>query len=88
LQPQSFFTFLHFEQVVFGCVASIGHAGPVTTGICSFDEQGQAAITGVKEQVDIPTAIAAAIVSFLIDIFTSLFVPMFLKHTIPPKKHI
>jgi hypothetical protein len=75
LQPQSGLAFLHLLQVVCGAEVT-GHAGPVTTGICSCEEQGQAAITGVKEHVDIPTAIAAANVSFLMDIFTSLFVPL------------
>ena len=67
--------FLHFVQV-WGCGVATGHAGPVTTGRASsgaFVLHGQAAIAGVKEHVAIPTAIAAATVSFLIDIFTSLF---------------
>ena len=71
---QSGVAFLHFEHVV--CGVSTGHAGPVTTGIGSAGAgvlHGQAAITDVKEHVDIPTAIAAAIDNFLIDIFTSLF---------------
>ena len=57
---------------------SHGQAGPVTTGSASAQgagvgcAQGQAAIAEVKEHVAIPTAIAAATVSFLIVIFTSL----------------
>jgi hypothetical protein len=77
LQSHSGKAFLHLLQFGVGITFSIGHAGPVTTGNASAGAgvlHGQAAITGVKEQVDIPTAIAAATVSFLIVIFTSLFV--------------
>ena len=67
LQPQS--DLLHFGQTGFA-----QSEGPVTTGKASFCVQGQAAIAEVKEQVAIPTATAAATVSFLIDILTSLFI--------------
>ncbi len=57
---------------------SHGQAGPVTTGNGSAHgagvagcAHGQAAIAEFKEHVAIPTAIAAATVSFLIVIFTS-----------------
>ena len=64
-----------------GC-GSQGQAEPVTTGNCSQGQlfcvtigrwsHGQAAITVLNEHVAIPTAIAAATVSFLIVILTSL----------------
>jgi hypothetical protein len=63
----------------FGC--SQGQAAPVTTGNSSRGQalpvtigrwsQGQAAFAVLKEHVAIPTAIAAATVSFLIVILTS-----------------
>ena len=63
------------------------HAGPVTTGNGSAQgagvsgtSQGQAAIAWFKEHVAIPTAIAAATVSFLIVIFTSLCYGLFTKN--------
>jgi hypothetical protein len=62
---------------------SQGQALPVTTGkslheqgVCvtiGFCSQGQAAFAVLKEHVAIPTAIAAATVSFLIVILTSFY---------------
>ena len=90
LHLQSGIAFLHFEHVA--CGFSTGHAGPVTTGIGSAGAgvlHGQAAITVVKEHVDIPTAIAAAIDNFLIDIFTSLLLCFaFTRSKCSQNKHI
>jgi hypothetical protein len=67
LHPQSAFARLHLLHCGFAQSDE-----PVTTGKASFCVHGQAAIALFKEHVAIPTAIAAAAVSFLIDIFTSL----------------
>ena len=67
LQPQ---VVLFWPQIGHGAVAGVsGQAPPVITGISLH---GQAAIALFSEHVAIPTAIAAATVSFLIVIFTSL----------------